>query len=267
MPELPYVEANRQYLINEGIVGNRITGYEVLLPRTFKTPLTDLPNIIDKQICSVVRLGKFIVLDLSGLYLVIHLRMSGQLTLANNTDPRPRHVRNVFGLLQNRSLWFIDQRKFGEIWVTDHLSNFSSKLSPDPLEKNFTLDWLVKSTSGRNKPIKSLLLEQNIVAGMGNIFADEVLFLAGILPTTKPIDLSEYQYVNLHRCIVRVLSDAKEKMVNLKTLPKPDQESGNFKALLYVPRVQNGYCNRCKSHIESKIISQRTTYFCGTCQT
>ncbi len=267
MPELPYVEANRQHLIYQGIVGNRITGYDLLLPKAFKTPIKDLPNIIDRDICSVDRLGKFIVIDLDGLYLVSHLRMSGQLTLSNSTEAPHVHLRNVFHLLRNKALWFIDQRKFGEIWVTDELSTFSSKLSPDPLGKHFTLDWLIKSTSNRKKSIKSLLLEQNIVSGMGNIFADEVLFLARILPTTKPEEISQYQYIKLHESIVRVLSDATTNMVNTNPLPKPDQKSGGFKSMLYVPRERNGLCNRCESRIESIIISQRTTYFCAICQT
>ncbi|MQF99708.1 MAG: hypothetical protein FI727_02495 [SAR202 cluster bacterium] len=266
MPELPYVEANRQYLIDQGIVGNKITGYQILFQPAFKTPIPNLSNIIDRVIRSIERLGKFIVLDLNGYYLVFHLRMSGQLTLVKNTNAPHPHLRNIFQLEEDRSIWFVDQRKFGEIWITNDISIFENKLSPDPLGEHFTLDWLVKSTISRRKTIKSLLLEQNIVAGMGNIFADEVLFLAGLLPTRKPADLSELQYHNLYECVVRVLSDATETMVNIKPLPKPDQKSGNFKSMLYLPRTRDGCCTNCESHINSTVISQRTTYFCPECQ-
>jgi formamidopyrimidine-DNA glycosylase len=265
MPELPYVEATRKYLMSEDIIGSKITSFDIFWPYAIKTPTT-LANIVNREIKRITRYGKFLILELDDWNLVFHLRMSGQLTISNRETSYTKHVRNVFQIGKDLSLWFIDQRKFGEIWITRDLSIFFAKLGPEPLGKDFTIDWLTNASINRNIPVKTLLLNQNIVAGIGNIFADEILFSANIIPTRKTSELSIAEYDKLHRSVITIIAEATERMINTIPLPKPDKKSGDFISMLHIPREMGSYCYICSSRIQRILISQRSSYFCPTCQ-
>ena len=194
MPELPEVENTRRYLIQAGLPGSCFTGANLGWPKALKTPSLEdfVLGLLDTTVQEVNRRGKYLLLPLGGgtarrgpTTLILHLGMTGGLRVQAARQPPHPLVRHSFSLDGDRELRFIDGRKFGKLWLTDNIEDVLPPLGPDPLGQEFNSEVLGRALNNRNAPIKALLLEQSIVAGMGNLYADESLFLPASIPCAR----------------------------------------------------------------------------------
>lgn len=241
MPELPEVETVRRGL-NQLTLKRKITGGDVLLDRTIAYPFSAedfLNGIKEREIVSWHRRGKYLIAELTFMVeedketrgqggiknslhhpitpsLGVHLRMTGQLLWLHRDEPLHKHTRVRLFFGEEWELRFVDQRTFGQMWWVPPKVEIQSiitglaKLAADPFSKEFTVEYLANKLKNRRRAIKTGLLDQSVVAGVGNIYADEALFLSGIRPETLCINLQLEQIERLHSSIIQVLKTSIE---------------------------------------------------------
>jgi len=304
MPELPEVEYTARQL-RATIVGATMTEALVFWERTICHP--DLPDflaeIAERQIIGVRRRGKFLLLDLSGkLFLSIHRRMTGNLLLLplgweidtslRETNPAAwstkgptlrnqghaqcspdssdcSYCRVCFNLVDGRRLLFTDPRKFGriELWPCEREEEALAGLGPEPLSDEFTVEGLAEALVGRKGAIKQMLLAQEVVAGLGNIYADEALFYAAIHPLRRADSLTSAEVKALHEGIVSVLTLGIEHGgTSFNDYRDLWGEAGENYDHVRVYQQDGKPCVRCGTPIERIVIAQRGTHFCPGCQ-
>ncbi|REJ33156.1 MAG: DNA-formamidopyrimidine glycosylase [Bacillota bacterium] len=273
MPELPEVETVRRQLEAE-LPGRRIRGVRVLLPRTLKniTPGELEERLKGRRFASVERRGKFLLLRLDdGASLIIHLRMTGRLTVVDAAEPDGPYTRVAVALDDGRELRFHDMRTFGT-WHyvgegADSLPPGLRSMGVEPLSDAFSPDALAAICAGRRAPVKAVLLDQRRIAGIGNIYADEALFRAGIDPGRPAGSLTEEELARLHKSIRDVLTDSLAKggttvrdYVNGRGAP------GEFQHYLDVYGRAGEPCRRCGTPIVRRKLAGRGTHACPQCQ-
>jgi len=274
MPELPEVQTVVNDLKEAGIVGNLIVGSQVFWKRTIDgtTPEAFGKRIKGKSILSIWRRGKFIGLDLNaGLYLLIHLRMTGRLLLVSADVPRTKHEHVVLKLDDQRQLRMHDTRKFGRFYLVSDPAIITGRLGPEPLAPDFKFKILSVRLGSRNRQIKPLLLDQNFIAGIGNIYADEALWEAKIHPQRISSSLKTNEVKALYKAIPKVL---KQGLRNMGTTLGSGRNNfysiaghkGRNRDQLKVFRRQGLPCPRCKALIERILVGQRSTFICIYCQ-
>jgi formamidopyrimidine-DNA glycosylase len=274
MPELPEVETYVRDLAPK-LGGRRVTAARVTWPRTIAEP--DAPDFA-RDVVGIVfntfsRRGKYMLFGLEdGRTLIVHLRMTGKFDVVP-TDTQPGdHVHVILYLDDGHAIHFQDTRKFGRIWLTDDAEAVLAKLGPEPFGDAFTADYLVDRFAGRKASVKALILDQSIVAGVGNIYADEALFRARIHPARSAGTLSQSEVVDLHKAVVDVLKRAIELQgsslghSNLQNYSRPGGQPGGFQEEHWVFRRTGEPCVRCGTEIERMVIAQRGTHFCPSCQ-
>ncbi len=251
-------------------------GMEVLLPRILaypQTPQLFLRGIIGQKILQWQRRGKYLLANLESGYLGIHLRMTGKLLWLSQTTPLQNHTRVRLFFPQQRELRFIDTRTFGRWWYCPENTPLEAiipglgKLGVEPLSSSFSPQYLQEKLSKTNRPIKAILLAQEIIAGIGNIYADEALFLSGIHPLTPASELSFPRLKRLHAAIIRVLEEAiMEGGTTFSDFLNIHGVNGNYGEKAWVYRRQNQACRICGNPISKIKVSGRATYFCPQCQ-
>lgn len=272
MPELPEVETVRQTLL-EYLPGQVITGLTVALPRIIKFPEVAqfAQSIIGRGFRTIDRRGKYLLFRLSGDHtLVIHLRMTGQLRYSTADQPLPKHTHVIFTLDGGHQLRFTDMRQFGAMYLAPdaeiaQVANMQ-KLGWEPLER-FPLPEFIDVLGRRHTKIKNLLLNQQVIAGVGNIYADESLFMAGIHPETSADALTAEQAAKLHASLVAVLQ-AGVAMHGTSFSDYVDGlgRSGSFQHQLAVYGRRDRPCPRCGGPIERIKLAGRSAHFCPRCQ-
>ena len=271
MPELPDVETVRRYLVSQGLVGRTITGTQLLWPRAVRLPSEEgfRSGVLGRRITDVRRRGKYLILDLDGQrtpVLVLHLGMTGSLLLMDAGLENPHYTRNALLLDGGMKLSFVDPRKLGAMWLVNDESDVTAGLGPEPLELTFTAEVLAGTLSCRTAPIKALLCDQGIVAGIGNIYADEVLFASGIHPLRQGGLLTEDETKRLHRTIVDRLAEAILQLAPLAGGHGPATESPEGRERLLVPRSEGTPCSVCDASISRVTVRGRSSFFCHRCQ-
>jgi formamidopyrimidine-DNA glycosylase len=213
----------------------------------------------------VGRRGKFIVfeLDPSDRTLLIHLRMSGRLAVVSADAPPDPYAHTVLTLDNNHELRFSDTRKFGQLYLLADPEEILGKLGPEPLSDEFTPAWLTEALARRRRAIKPLLLEQSFVAGLGNIYTDEVLFRAAVDPRRPANTLTECEVERLHESIRAVLQEAIDHQGTSLDWVYP--EGGMQERLLVYGRTGEP-CVCCETPVERIVLGQRGTHFCPSCQ-
>lgn len=268
MPELPEVETTVRVL-RPYIVGETIIDVWNDYPPTVRLDIDELRYRTHQQsITAVHRRAKYLIFDLSnGEHLIVHLRMSGHLSVLDGDEPRHKHVHTAFLLASGKELRFRDMRKFGTVDIVQELEPFFVKIGPEPLSSNFTPEVLKDSLKGTARIIKTALLDQTKVAGIGNIYADEALFYAKISPEKPANQLSKEELILLHEAIqkVLILGIAREG-ASLDIYAKPDGTRGEMQNEVAVFRRTGQPCRSCGSTIERKRLHGRSTHFCPTCQ-
>ncbi len=276
MPELPEVETVRRGL-NQLTLGRKITGGEVLLSRSLAPPLSPQDfdrTVTETQILAWERRGKYLLAQISpGGWLGVHLRMSGQLLWLKANEPLQKHTRIRIFFEGDRELRFVDTRTFGKVWWVDPQSRLEEvitglqKLGPEPLSANFSLSDLAKKLQKSRRCIKTLLLDQTVVAGIGNIYADEVLFKSGIQPTTIAAELNLEQIKAIHAAIIQILQTAIDLGgTSFSDFLNVSGVNGNYGGSAWVYGRSGEPCKVCRTSIEKMKLNGRSAHFCPKCQ-
>lgn len=277
MPELPEVETVRRGL-QRGLVGRRVdhveVGRERVVRRTSREALID--GLTSTTIMRADRRGKYLLMPLdSGDTMMIHLRMSGQVLLADRHAQRPAHTHVVLSLDNGTEMWFVDPRTFGEVVVFDP-ANAAIELPPiaqlgiDPIAENFPREHLRRIVRSTSKALKPLLLDQTKIAGIGNIYADEILHRARLRPDRSANTIDAAATWRLHAAVVDILSAAIE--VGGSTLGDAqyvdvDGASGSFQNEHRVYSRTGQRCITCgRGWIRRTISGGRSTHHCPVCQ-
>jgi formamidopyrimidine-DNA glycosylase len=277
MPELPEVETIRRGLDRE-VVGKRIKTVEVHGNRSIrrhKSKKEFATRLEGVKISGVGRKGKLLVFRLdSGDRLVAHLRMSGQLLKAQPKDPMAKHTHVVFTFTQGGQLRYVDPRTFGELFVgsPDELAEQMPELAElgfDPIEE--PMSWVVFGDilRRRRQRLKPLLLDQTFIAGLGNIYSDEILFHAGLRHDRTSDSLSSMEVRRLYRAVVEVMHEAvKHRGSTLSDGQYVDLygRPGNYQLEHQVYDREGEACRRCRTPIVRIKLNQRSTFFCPHCQ-
>ena len=277
MPELPEVETIRRDLEKE-VVGKKLKEVSVTGQRTVRRRPAEFKEKLEgRKVVGVDRRGKYIVVRLDGPdVLVIHLRMSGQLLKASPKDPVAKHTHAVLtfappGAMQVR---FVDPRTFGELFVAtpDEIGAVVPELSElgfDPLETPMSWERFGLLVRGRKAKLKSLLMDQSFIAGIGNLYADEILFAAGLRYDRDSASISPQEARRLWRGMTEVLSEAiKARGSSLADEQYVDLygRTGKFQEQHQVYAREGMRCLRCRATIARVKFAQRSTYFCPSCQ-
>lgn len=275
VPELPEVETIKCGLEAE-ILGLGIVSVQVLRPASvgFPSPGKFSAGLRGKSFASISRRGKYLLIKLSpeGL-LVVHLRMSGRLLAMAKGQRKSNHVRIRFQLTAGKELVFEDMRVFGRIWYigpgkkVEEVVSGLGDLGPEPLSDEFDSTYLLRCLNKRSGPIKAALLDQSLLAGVGNIYADESLFLSGIHPGRSARSLKERELENLIFNIRAVLRKAIERGGStLRDYVGATGVNGNYQHQALVYGRAGKPCRECQFAIEKLKIAGRSSHFCPRCQ-
>ncbi len=269
MPELPEVETIKNEL-GPYVIGCRITG--VILPWEgivrYPVPQEFRSRLIGQGICGMDRRGKYLVFNLSsGDALIIHLRMTGSLLLNPASAPTERFTRAILHLDNESAIFFCDPRKFGAMWLVKDANSILGKLGPEPLAPEFTPELLARRLANRSAPVKALLLDQALIAGVGNMYADEALFAAKVHPSRPGKSLSSKEVGRLHQAIQQVLwSGISNKGASTNTYFRPNGTRGTAHFQFQVAHKRGQNCPVCGTPIQRIPIRNRGSYFCPSCQ-
>lgn len=264
MPELPEVETIARKL-KPDLVGKRILSARLLWPRTlaFPSPRKFKSQVQGQKIKDVSRRAKFLVARLSDTSLLVHLRMTGDLSIRNSTIRPELHDRLVLELSGGKSLVFNDTRKFGRVWLTANPEDVLGKLGPEPLGVEFTPQWFHTALHNKHRRLKPLLLDQTFLAGLGNIYTDEALHIARLHPLTASDSITAGQSDALHEAIHKVLEEGIRR--NGASIDWA-YRGGEFQNYFRVYGRADKECPVCGTRIERILVGQRSTHFCPACQ-
>jgi len=271
MPELPEVEITRRGIAPH-ITGSRITGITVRESRLrWPIPPELEHRIYGQRIDSVERRGKYLLLRTTAGTLILHLGMSGSLRILNPKEPARRHDHLDLLFDNNHCLRLRDPRRFGAVlWTeSDPLTHrLLVKLGPEPLEKGFDGNYLYDCARGRRIAVKTLIMDNRVVVGVGNIYACESLFLAGIHPFRPAGRISRARYQKLATAIRHTLTQAiTAGGTTLRDFFSTDGRPGYFQQQLQVYGHVGKPCPRCHTPIRQARQARRSTFYCSHCQT
>lgn len=297
MPELPEVETIRLDLEKE-LLNKEIVSLKILSPNTLKnTQSVFKKKLLGFNFSEISRRGKLLFFKISGghnflghNFLLIHLKMTGQLIyLERETkiagghslkegsflesvggDLPNKHTRVIFNFKDNSQLFFNDLRKFGYLKIVGQVELakiLAENYGPEPLEKKLNEEYLGQVFKNRLRPIKNLLLDQKIIAGLGNIYVDEALFLAGILPTRTAKSLKPLEVTRLVKAIKKIIILAlKKRGTTFSDYLDSKGRKGNFSKFLKVYGRAGESCYSCGAKIEKIKLGGRGTHYCAKCQ-
>jgi formamidopyrimidine-DNA glycosylase len=267
MPELPEVETIKNE-ISPHVLDHVITGVTVNDPKIIQK--LSLPQfsagVKGQKIVSLERRGKYLILHLNGgKTLILHLRMTGSLMV--NPAGADKYSRAIIHLDNGSNIVFSDRRRLGVIWLADKKEDVISKLGIEPFDEKFTALHFRKLLKNRTAPVKAVLLDQHFIAGIGNMYADEALFAAGIHPEKKADRLTVSEINRLYEAIQAVLLKAiANKGASVDTYRRPDGVNGTAQEEFRVAHRLGKNCPVCGTPIQRISIRNRGSYFCPKCQ-
>lgn len=276
MPELPEVETIRQRLIkgfgeSPSLLDQNVKKANVFYPRTLANCEPDyfegfLPG---QRVLAIDRRAKYLYLTLTNTYLIFHLRMSGDLFVekTDHREGRPyrykNHDRIQLDFISGWRLIFNDIRKFGRVWLADELESFFRGLGPEPFDQTLTGETFFQMLQAKSRQLKPLLLDQSFLAGVGNIYSDEALFLAGLHPLRKSNSLTTTEAGLLLDALRTVLSKGiDQKGASIDRVYR----GGEFQNYFQVYQQNGNPCPRCGTPIRKIKVGQRGTHYCPLCQ-
>ena len=270
MPELPEVETTCRGIAPH--IENNIIDKVVVRNRNLRWPIPNGLNTTLKQqkILSVTRRAKYLLLNTEKGTLILHLGMSGSLRIVPTNTPAEKHDHFELQFSNGICCRLRDPRRFGAVlWSKDDVLEHKLlvNLGPEPLEKNFNAALLFEKTRKRKTSIKQFIMDAKIVVGVGNIYASESLFLAGITPTKPAGKITQQETTALVKAIKKILKDAiKQGGTTLKDFTASDGKPGYFKQKLTVYDRKDQPCISCKKPIKHITLGQRSTFYCAHCQ-
>ena len=271
MPELPEVETVRRALCSK-LKGKSIRELTVLHNNVFQGQDVEKvkKQIKNQTINDILRRGKWLEFVLDDYYLLSHLRMEGKYVYRNIEDSVEKHQLVLFNIDDEFSLRYRDVRKFGKMYLVkkDELDNSPlSKLGLEPWDDKLDISYLKEKYKNKNLPIKTVLLDQEIIVGIGNIYADEILFLSKINPYKKAKDLNDNELSHIIDNTRKVLDKAiLEGGTTIRSYTSEEGVTGNNQNNLYVHQREGEECLICNSKIIKDKIGGRGSYYCPTCQ-
>jgi len=270
MPELPEVETTLRGI--EPHIHNQILSRVVVRNASLRwpVPVEKLQALTNLVVNKVERIAKYILIHTDCGVILLHLGMSGALRVLDAKAPAQKHDHIDLIFSNNKLVRLNDPRRFGCCLVLEepiHTHKLLASLGPEPLSDEFTADRLYSLSRGRNVAVKNFIMDGKVVVGVGNIYASESLFKAGIRPTVAIKRLSRARYEMLVSAIRDVLSKAiTAGGTTLNDFTQADGKPGYFAQELQVYGREGQACNQCGELIKSKVIGQRNTYYCTTCQ-
>lgn len=271
MPELPEVETVRRGL-EKLILGKKISNIDIRYSKMIKTDLDEFKRVLPGQVIqSMGRRGKYLIFYLSDKVLISHLRMEGKYFYYPDQVPERKHAHLFLRFEDGGTLVYEDVRKFGtmELLAPELLEAYflSKKLGPEPTEQDFDLPTFQQALQKSKKPIKSHLLDQTLVAGLGNIYVDEVLWRAKVHPSRLSNSLTAQEARKVHDETIKVLGQAVEKGGStIRTYTNAFGEDGTMQEFHQVYDKADQECSRCGAMIEKIQLGGRGTHFCPKCQ-
>ena len=272
MPELPEVETVKESL-RLRLIGRKIKKVNVIYDNIIAYPKVEefIDEITNQRINDMKRRGKYILFDLDDYYLLSHLRMEGKYFFKTKNDDILKHEHVIFELDNGEELRYMDTRKFGKMYLIkkediDKIGPLK-ELGLEPWDDNLTSDYLLDKYKSKRLPIKSILLDQSIIVGIGNIYADEILFLCKINPLKKCNEITKKEAFNIIKYTREVLEEAiKKGGTTIRSYSSVDGVHGLFQEELLVHGKDNGKCPVCNSDILKIRVGGRGTYYCTKCQ-
>ncbi len=268
MPELPEVETVKNVLKKQ-VLGKQIILASIYWDNIIAFPeVKEFQNKIQKQIIhNINRRGKWLMFELDDYFLLSHLRMEGKYFIRNVGDERNKHEHVIFAFSDNTELRYHDTRKFGKMYLIKKENVYTASplkdLGLEPWDNNLNAKYLRSKL--KNKAIKTELLDQSIITGIGNIYADEILFLSKINPEENAKELTDDNLKAIIKYTREILERAiKEGGTTIKSYTSAEGVHGGFQTELLVHTKEN--CPNCNSKIEKTIVGGRGTYFCPNCQ-
>ena len=228
------------------------------------TPEEFKRRIKGQYVTGIGRRGKNLLIRLSRDTLIIHLRMSGELLVEEKTNPQGKHYRLILNFADKYRMAFNNIRKFGRIWLSEDPDLVIGNLGPEPLGDEFTPELFQQILQSRSRQLKYFLLDQKMIAGMGNIYTDEALFRAKLHPARKTNTINSSEARQLWKSIREVLQ---EGIQNQGSSIDWMYQGGDYQKYLSVYNLEGKPCKRCQTPIKRIKIAQRSTHFCPVCQT
>lgn len=270
MPELPEVETTRRG-IEPAVIGQMVVRLIVREPRLRWPVPANLPQLVSgRRVAGLDRRAKYLLLTLPNGTLIVHLGMSGSLRVVAATTPVRPHDHIDIVLESGMCLRFNDPRRFGSfVWTSEEPQSHAllRSLGPEPLSDDFDGTVLARAAKGRRVAIKQLLMNSEIVVGVGNIYASEALFRAGIRPRRAAGRLKQPEFDALAKAVKQVLREAiRAGGTTLRDYVNAEGMPGYFRQKLFVYERAEEPCRVCKTPIRHLVQGQRSTYFCATCQ-
>jgi len=269
MPELPEVEVCRLG-ISPHVLNNKVSKV-VVRNAQLRWPIpTDVQTLVGQMVKSIDRRAKYLLLRFDSGTLLMHLGMSGTIRVIDKGTTVIKHDHFDLQFINGTTLRLNDPRRFGAVlWLDNHQDELGllSKLGPEPLGDDFCYGYLFKKAKNRKVPIKTFLMNNHIVVGVGNIYANEALFQAGILPTTKAGDINESRLNKLTDIIKQVLRAAIEQGgTTLKDFTQTDGKPGYFAQSLFVYGRAGKGCITCRATLLEIRQANRSSVYCPNCQ-
>jgi len=266
MPELPEVENVRRKLENK-LKGKKIIDVDILYKNIILNDIDEFKKIINQTIKCINRRGKWLIFELDDYYMISHLRMEGKYYFKTLDDAYDKHTHVVFKFDDNSLLFYNDTRKFGRMKLINK-ENLEKEINVglEPFDEKLNISYLKNKYIKKRKPIKTVLLDQTIIAGIGNIYADEILFLSHINPHKLACDLHDEELSSLIINTKQVLNKAIQNGGTTIRSYESLGTHGNFQEQLCVHTKAGSKCPKCQNIIEKTYINGRGTYYCSNCQ-
>ncbi|WP_226036453.1 DNA-formamidopyrimidine glycosylase [Aquibacillus saliphilus] len=273
MPELPEVETIRKTL-KHLVINKTINNISIFWPKIIKKPddVEEFKHLLYGQtIIDIERKGKFLLFQLNDYVLVSHLRMEGKYGVFNHLEPALKHTHVIFHFKDGTELRYNDVRKFGTMHLfrkgEELISKPLNQLGPDPFEDEFKFDYFYDKIQKSDRAIKNILLDQSVVAGLGNIYVDETLFKAGIHPLKKGNQLTKEEVKLLQINSIETLTEAvKQGGTTIRSYVNSQGQIGMFQQQLFVYGQENNPCRKCGKPISKLKVNGRGTHICISCQ-
>lgn len=271
MPEIAEVETVRQTL-RKKILGKRIKNINILYERIIETDLNEFKTkLIGLSFDDILRKGKWLLFSIGDYYLCSHLRMEGKYYLKNHNDTIEKHEHIIFTFEDDTDLRYHDTRKFGRMALIakDQITNYLpvSKQGLEPIDSKLTKEYLYNKIKSSNISIKTLLLDQTIISGLGNIYANEVLFSSQINPFQKGKETTIQDCQKIITSSKKIITEAiKCGGTTIKSYTSSLGVIGTYQTHLMVHKRENAPCKICHTKIEKEFINGRSTYYCPKCQ-
>lgn len=271
MPELAEVETVRNTL-KKRILNKKIKDVKVLYSKMLENDELEFKNIlIDNEFNDILRVGKWLIFELREHYLLSHLRMEGKYFIKDSKEPIEKHEHIIITFSDNTDLRYHDTRKFGRMKIVKKSDLYKTeeikKQGKEPMDDSLTPEYLLDKFKNKKLPIKTVLLDQTIISGLGNIYADEVLYASKIHPLRNALDLNEEECERIIESSKRIILKAiEEGGTTIKSYTSSLGVIGNYQNYLKVHTKENSLCEVCHEKIQKIKVGGRSTYFCKNCQ-